>query len=440
MQQGRQVLSRLAQQSRVRTFHEIESPPQADPRYNCHDAWRPAHECAGARGNHWGTSQGLPDHHRQPAHLLDLRLHIWAMVLHGLLKGRGGATPPGFTVLRLLAIVIFVAACKVEDGGTPHVELDSWRPDAGAMVKMDVVDQPLGEISRAYSFGAGYLVLDYSLGRVVVYDSAGAVRRQVGRVGSGPGEFRMLLDGSGAADASKFAVLDPQNLSISVAKLEADTVAVSRFVTRPSMGTLHYLEGDTLLAYTPFGSVISPDTVFFVYREDGELVAAFGRWTKWSDGISPGISQLLTDASSGQLVAAEAFGHRIAWYAYGEDSPVWESVTSEGPTIAAKMDSAVRRGVSPSKTLTVGVMNAGLWLIGRDSALVRQDSVVTAGRRISRYVLVTRAGRRTSEFGDIRITDVVGGEAVVADQDDEGVLSLGRMPIQKILQRLSPRP
>jgi hypothetical protein len=330
---------------------------------------------------------------------------------------------------------LVIAACRSDQAPSHDVAVEEWQHAESAHVKMRDPQPPLGEITDAYAFGRGFLVLDYSLGRVVAYDSGGSVQGTFGRVGSGPEEFRMLLVGSPSFDGSRVAILDPQNVSISIARKLADSFRVNRFPVRPSMGTIHYLEGDSLLAYTPFGRVSSPDTVFFVFREDGESVLAFGTWTKWSEGINSSISQLLTDVSVGQLVAAEAFGNRIAWYAFGRDVPRWEAMISEGSTMAAKMDSAVRRGTPPSKALAVGVVNARLWVVGKDSALVRQDTLVDAGRRLHRYVLITRSGRRYTAFGDLRVTDVAGREAIIAAQDDDGRLSLGRLPVSRILQR-----
>lgn len=341
---------------------------------------------------------------------------------------------PRSTCLPLLCALV-IAACRSDQAPSYDVAVEEWQHAESAHVKMRDPQPPLGEITDAYAFGRGFLVLDYSLGRVVAYDSGGLVQGTFGRVGSGPEEFRMLLVGSPSFDGSRVAILDPQNVSISIARKLADSFRVNRFPVRPSMGTIHYLEGDSLLAYTPFGRVSSPDTVFFVFREDGESVLAFGTWTKWSEGINSSISQLLTDVSVGQLVAAEAFGNRIAWYAFGRDVPRWEAMISEGSTMAAKMDSAVRRGTPPSKALAVGVVNARLWVVGKDSALVRQDTLVDAGRRLHRYVLITRSGRRYTSFGDLRVTDVAGSEAIIAAQDDDGSLSLGRLPVSRILHR-----
>lgn len=130
----------------------------------------------------------------------------------------------------------------------------------------------IGTVTRGGALKSGYVLLDFSLGRIVTYDSAGRHVRTAGRSGAGPGEFRMLLDGVSDSAGERIAVLDPQRSSLSSVSIIDTTASVSRFPVPPSISNFAWCCGDSLLVFVPFGrpGVVGTDnTLLTLFKHVG---------------------------------------------------------------------------------------------------------------------------------------------------------------------------
>jgi hypothetical protein len=120
-----------------------------------------------------------------------------------------------------------------------------WRLAAAPAVEIGVVDGPaeyqFSAIVSAFQLPDGTLVVaNRNPPQLRVYDAAGQYLRSIGRLGSGPGEFRLIFSADRLHDTLR--VYDPMNSRISLFNVQGDLLSAHQIgAGQPSPATMFIL-------------------------------------------------------------------------------------------------------------------------------------------------------------------------------------------------------
>lgn len=220
--------------------------------------------------------------------------------------------------------------------GTAHVV---FRPSGAAI---DLEERSIeGAAGAVVSDDDSLFVVDRERSRVLVYGQRGGLRREFGRVGSGPGELERPTDL--AVDGDRVFVCDPLNHRVQVFdrdgnfldsigkrtggdRAKPSMMNAPRAITVDSHGRLHVLDGDAHIhVLSASGERLDRYAGFGAER---------GRMTCPRSVVSRGSKILVADPAAGAVHAFDESGRferRIEVYDGGRRvAPIWITAKPDG--------------------------------------------------------------------------------------------------------------
>jgi hypothetical protein len=302
------------------------------------------------------------------------------------------------------------------------------------MLRQDTLAVPVAVVTDLGAYRDGYFLVDHRNARILLIDSAGAIRTVFGRHGGGPGEFRLPISAAAAMDG-RLAILDAPFVTV----VDSDAKILHRFQTRPSLGSIAWVCGDSMLAYVGYGdaSAREPVRIAELFRDDGTPLFSRGTWPKWSEEINNSISLLMPTESACMLTLVEAYGTRYGFLSLQDSlGDVQQHLIPNASNPATIMTRATQLGLAPSEIGTMFWSNRRAWRLRGDTLLLRQDSTAPDRTVRHRYRLVIGDYIAKSTATDLQIWIVDKNQYVFSRQLENGDIEVGRADVSSILETL----
>ncbi|WP_353267451.1 hypothetical protein [Gemmatimonas sp.] len=195
-----------------------------------------------------------------------------------------------------------------------------------------------------------------------------------------------------------------------------------------------------MIAFVGYGDVSGRDRkpIAEMYTAQGRFMRASRSWPLWSEGLNNSISMLSPTSSNCGLAVVEALGRKYGTLHLGDaKSEVMQDELPWSANPAQVMSKAIASGAEPSQAGRMIWINAKLWQLNGDTALVRQDSITQDRARLFRYALITKTTFTVSKVTDIQLWEMDDTNLIYTRFDENGRVYIGRAPTRDLLIQLS---